>query len=83
MPPNNAPNTPNAPVTGWTVTSQTPTVQADSTGRIVRGVEIYFTLPSGTSGSVFVAQSQYTPDNVRAAIAHQAYLMDQVDKLSG
>lgn len=73
----------NAPVTGWTVTSQQQTIQTDQSGRITRGVEVYFRLPSGTGGSVFVPESGYNPANVKAAIAQQAARMAEVDNLQG
>lgn len=80
-------NTPNptgaATVTGWTVTSQQETTEGNAAGQLQRGYRVYFKLPSGTSGSVFVPAAQYTPPNVQAAIAQQAMLMTAVDQLSG
>lgn len=73
----------NAPVTGWTVTSQSQTIQAGPSGQITRGVEVYFTLPTGSGGSVFVPESSYNAANVRAAIAAKAAVLAQVDQLSG
>lgn len=80
-------NTPNpqgaASVTGWRVVSQQETTEPNQAGQLSRGYRIYFVLPSGTQGSVFVPATKYNPANVQAAIAHQAGLVADVDQLSG
>lgn len=73
----------NAPVSGWTVTSQQETFEQSPAGQIVRGRRVYFQLASGPTGSVFVPDAQYTPDNVRAAVAQAAAVLAQVQGLSG
>lgn len=74
---------PSAPVTGWRVTDQVPTTEQTPSGRAERGMRVSFMTGKGVSGSVFIPESQYTPDNVRAAIAAQAALIDQVHALQG
>lgn len=80
-------NTPNpqgaASATGWTVVSQQETTEPNAAGQLARGYRVYFRLPSGTGGSVFVPAAQYNPANVQAAIAYQAGLVSDVDQLSG
>lgn len=80
-------NTPNpqgaASVTGWRVVSQQETTEANQAGQLTRGYRVYFVLPSGTQGSVFVPQAKYNPANVQAAIAAQADLVSNVDTLQG
>jgi len=71
---------PNAPATGAKVTSQTPQLGTDPSGRAVHGVTIAFQLPSGTPGSVFVPDSDYTVENVTAAVAAKAYAMKKVEE---
>lgn len=83
MPANNAVTQGNAPVSGWTVTSQQETFEQGPAGTMARGVRVYFTLASGPGGSVFIPDAQYNPDNVRAAIAAKAHLLNQVQGLSG
>lgn len=73
----------NAPVTGWTVGSQTETYEPGPNGQITRGVRVYFTLPSGVGGSVFIPEAQYNPVNVRAAIAAKASMIADVSNLTG
>jgi hypothetical protein len=74
---------PSAPQTGWKVIGQVQVTEADPQGRAARGVRVSFTTNLGVSGSVFVAEDRYHPDNVRAAVAAAAAAMDQVQQLSG
>lgn len=75
--------TPNAPITGWTVTSQQQSQWIGPNNQAVRGVEVFFTTGKGVAGSVRIPESQYSPINVRAAIAAQAAQLDEVQGLSG
>lgn len=68
--------------TTWRVTSQSQTTQINGAGAPVDGVEVFFTTGDGHSGSVFVAQNQYNPANVRDAIAAAATQMDAVGQLT-
>jgi hypothetical protein len=74
---------PNAPITGWAVTSQLETYGPDATGQAVEGVKITFRTGKGVTASVFVPKSRYTPDNARAAIAAQAAAIDAVHTMTG
>jgi hypothetical protein len=74
---------PNAPITGWKVEAQHETVDTDASGRPVPGVKVSFVTGLGVHGSVFVPKSQYSPDNVKAAIAAAAGQIDAVHKLTG
>jgi hypothetical protein len=66
----------------WRVESQTPRTRADSTGNVADGFDIAFQTGDGHTGTVFVPQSRYTADNVRAIIQAQANLMDEVGSLT-
>jgi hypothetical protein len=46
-------------------------------------MRISFRTGKGVPGSVFISDAQYTPDNVRATIAAQAAVIDQVHALQG
>lgn len=65
----------------WTVDSQAEQVQGSSQG-IVRGVLISFTTGKQNKGTVFVPDTQYSVDAVRAAIQSRAELLDAVSALS-
>lgn len=71
-----------SPSTGWQVTGQQPTTQVNDVGTVQQGIKVQFRTGNGTAGSIFVPMAQYTPDNVRALIAGQAAIIDQVDALS-
>ncbi len=66
----------------WTVTNQAPATRPDRTGRIVPGMDVYFTTGSGASSSVFVPDSMYTPDQVKNLIAVKAAAIEGVSNLS-
>lgn len=72
----------NAPQVSWKVVSQQETVQASPQGGVTRGVTVTFTLANGTSGTVFVPDAMFNPNNVRAAIAAKAGLMAEVGNLT-
>lgn len=62
----------------WRVTGQQATSRASDDGQLQDGVTVFFTTGNGQRSSVFVPNSLYQPDNVRAAIATRAALVDQV-----
>ncbi len=71
------------PSSGWRVTGQgAPTSDVDSTGTVTRGVTVYFQTGNGVNSSVFVPETNYTPDLVRAQIAQKAAALDTVGSLS-
>lgn len=74
---------PNAGVSGWQIESQTETVELDARQRAIQGYSVAFLTGQGHRGSVFVPKAQYTPLNVRAAVAAAANTLDEVGKLSG
>lgn len=74
---------PDAPATGWAITSQQETLQPGPGGRVTEGIVVRFTTARGQEGSVFLARGLYTPINVRAAVAAHAAVLDQVANLSG
>lgn len=67
---------------GYAVTAQLQTTQLYG-GRFVRGVEVSFTTTKGNSGSVFIPEDQYNPDNVKAQVSAKAALMDAVGAITG
>ena len=66
----------------WKVTAQQTATGQDSNGSFVRGRNITYQLADGTSGSVFVPNSNYTPDAVKAAIAADAEKVQAVAQLT-
>lgn len=72
----------NTPALTWTVTTQAPATRPDRTGRIVPGMDVYFTTGSGASSSVFVPDSMYTPDQVKVLIAAKAAAIEGVANLN-
>jgi len=52
----------------WSVISQAETMGIGPTGTAGSGVKVTFRLSDGTTGSVFVPDAQYTPEQVKAAI---------------
>lgn len=67
----------------WTVESQTPVTRAGRTGQIDEGYDVAFLTGEGHAGVVFLPNSQYTVDRVRAAVQAQADLLDAVGALTG
>lgn len=72
---------PNGPSTAWHVTGQQESFQPGPAGQVTQGVKIMFTTAMGNQGSVWLPEAQYNPNNVRAAIAAKAQLLDQVGQL--
>ena len=68
---------------GWTVTAQTETMRQDARNQLVRGMLVTFQLTNGQQGSVFVPDTQYNAEAVRAAIRDRAQHMLNVSNLSG
>jgi hypothetical protein len=54
------------------VTTQQLSSGQDANGNFVRGRNITYQLTDGTTGMVFVANTAYTPDSVKAAIVADA-----------
>ena len=67
----------------WRVTGQQETTAIGPNGDFTRGVDVTFQLASGTMGSVFVAESQLTPDRVRELVAEKAERLATIDNLAG
>jgi hypothetical protein len=67
----------------WQVTSQIPATMPGPAGRFVKGVTITFVTGKGFSGEVFVPDTAYNTDNVRALLAAQAQKVDDIGTLSG
>lgn len=66
----------------WQVTGQIEQTQIGANSQLVKGMLVSFTTGAGNSGSVFVPDSQYTPDKVKAAIVAQAAVLDAVSALT-
>lgn len=70
------------PGSGWSVTAVTPGTVVTSDNRVVKGNTVSFTTGAGNQGTVFVADSQFTPAIVRAMVAERAAIVDGVASLS-
>jgi hypothetical protein len=66
----------------WKVTRQVAGPGQDADGKFVQGRTITYQLADGTSGTVFVANTNYTVDSVKAAIAEDAGRVAGVAKLT-
>lgn len=67
----------------WTVTGQQQTTIINPAGQAINGWNVMFTLSNGTAGSVFVPNTAYNIDNVKAAIVAQADVMLGISGLTG
>ena len=68
----------------WSVTGQLTTTRIPEGGnRFVTGVEVSFITRGGHAGTVFIPDTQYRPEVVRAAIDEKAALMDEIGALQG
>ena len=67
----------------WRIVGQREANRQDEQGRYVAGVIITFQMADGTSGSVFVPQSQYNAENVKNLINTRAAVIESVTGLSG
>ena len=72
-----------APGPSWWVVSNRQTQGQSRTGQFVNGVEVTFSTAAGNTGTVFLADTDYSADNVAAAVAAKAALMDGVLQLKG
>lgn len=68
---------------GWEVTGQVEGVKPDNTGKFVAGVTVSFHTNTGQTGSVFIPDTQYTPENVKRLVAAKADMMTAVAGLKG
>jgi len=54
----------------------------NNAGQAVTGVVIYFITGDGNEGSVFLANTRFTPKNAEIAVQAQANLLDEVGRLA-
>jgi hypothetical protein len=73
---------PNAPQSGWSITSQAPQQGDDGSGKLVDGYRVNFKV-GNTNAWVFISRAMYSPENVRAAVAAHAAQLAQVSQLTG
>lgn len=73
---------PDPPPVSWTVTGTQETTQVTDGGQAVRGYRIYFRTGNGATGSVFVPETRYLPDNVRSLLMAAAQNADAIAQLS-
>jgi hypothetical protein len=71
-----------AQLPAWSVTTQSEGMGIGANGLATRGVTVGFTTPDGTAGSVFVPESQYNADNVRALIVARVATLEAVKGLA-
>lgn len=74
---------PSTPSQGWRVVSQQETLAPAASGTFTRGIQVFFVTARGNTASVFLPESQYSADNVRAAIAAKVANLDGVSDLTG
>jgi hypothetical protein len=68
----------------WKVINAAMTTDQDSTGRYAKGWEVTYQVPSGHTGTVFLAGATLNPDQVKAAVnAAAANLSGVVGLTSG
>ncbi len=67
----------------WRVTGQSQTTKQLPNGVFADGWNVEFQTRSGHYGSVFVPNTQYTADLVRAAINEKAAAMESIAQLQG
>ena len=70
------------PEVAWQVTGQAEVTEQGPNGTFVPGMRVSFRTGGGHAGSVFIPNSQYNLNQVRAAVAGQAALLDAVGALS-
>ena len=66
----------------WSVDSQNQRTMVTAGNQIVDGYEVAFHTGQGHVGTVFVPDTKYTPDNVKAMIQARADLLDSVGQLT-
>ena len=74
---------PNAPGTGWKIDSQQEQVGVGPDDKAGPGVLVRFTTGKQQKGTVWLPEAQYTPANVRAAVAAKAAALDAVLTMTG
>lgn len=74
---------PNAPNSVASIDAQQNEIGIGPDGKATLGYTVRFTTKKGVKGSVFIPQSMYSPDNVRARVQAHAYELDQVQGLAG
>lgn len=76
--------TPNSelPSGGWTVGSQVQETRFNASGQPVRGVTIHFQSASGVASTVWVPESDYNPQTVKALISSKVKTIDAIAGLS-
>jgi hypothetical protein len=67
----------------WTIVGQQATTGQDAAGDYQKGVDVTFQLATGTTGTVFIPQIKYTPENVAVAVTKAARHLNAVDNLTG
>lgn len=67
----------------WWVTGQVPRDRPNAMGQVESGWTISYATSFGATGSVWVASSMLTPDNVSAMIDQQVTHLETISKLSG
>lgn len=67
----------------WTIGVPTETTGLSEAGTPVKGVTVPFKLDDGTSGSVFVPDSQLSPTNVTALVQARASTLASLKGLTG
>lgn len=70
------------PPVAWQVTSQGESTEIQPNGQAVRGYRVYFTTGGGQSGSVWIPESSYTAERVRALVAQAAANAEAIGSLS-
>lgn len=63
------------------IVGQTESMEADTTGRLVKGYRVTFRTKSGHTGSVFVPAAGYNRDNVLNQVRGAAMNMEQIGSL--
>lgn len=66
----------------WMVDSQLQRTTVNPSGQVEEGYTVNFHTGQGHYGSVFVPNTRYNADNVRAAVQAQANLLDEVGSLT-
>ena len=78
--------TPSRPPSGGvnqgSIISQTFTTEVGANGQVTRGYRVTFRTGKGVIGSVFVAESDYMPQNVVATVRAAANALDEVHTAS-
>ncbi len=70
-------------LSGWKVTGQTPAKQPTNGGTFQDGINVTFITGKGVVGTIFVPETVYTPENVKALVAQKVAVLDAVSSLNG